>query len=144
MSTFRTDAWLLRGISSIPGELALRSGTLSFTAFHTGSAWPWQLRRLERAVGVAGLARGIDAGQRTVVFRWPVSEVHAHCPWIYFGGGLHVRRGEVVLRFSFGQPANTRANTLADAGDHLVTLGAMRRRGRLWQAALRKAQGGEG
>jgi hypothetical protein len=141
MSTLRTDAWLLRGISSIPGELALRGGSLVFTAFNTGSAWPWQLRKLEREVGASGIAAKIDAGERTTVFRWPVAEVDSDCPWYYFGGGLRLRRGGVVLKFSFGRPANTRSNTLADLGDNLAELSSMRKRGRMWQSALEKSRG---
>jgi hypothetical protein len=140
MSTLRTDAWLLRGISSIPGELSLRGGSLTFTAFNTGSAWPWQLRKLERAVSVPGIAVKIDAGERTNVFRWPVAEVHSDCPWYYFGGGLRLRRGGVLLKFSFGRPANTRSNTLADLGDNLAELATMRKRGKMWHAALEKAR----
>jgi hypothetical protein len=34
----RSEAWLLLGISSLPGELVLSSGTLSYFARITGSA----------------------------------------------------------------------------------------------------------
>lgn len=140
----RTPAWLLRGISSIPGELLLGSGQISFAAFNTGSAWPWQLRKLERAVGTVGIAQAIDDGVRTVVFHWPADSVQAWCPWYYFGGGIKLRRESLVLRFSLGEPANqqTRFNRL-DAGpalegvsDTAAQVGTMRSRGALWLAAL--------
>jgi len=34
-----TEAWLYRGISTIPGQLSLSAGRLSFVAVGTGTAW---------------------------------------------------------------------------------------------------------
>jgi hypothetical protein len=141
----RSGAWLLRGISSIPGELALSAtGSISFTAFNTGSAWVWQLRKLERAVQAPGIAESIDQGQRSLVFQWPAQSVQAWCPWYYFGGGIKLRHGSLVLRFSFGEPGNAklRANAV-DAGSALQSLAegsgqvrAMRSVGAAWLSAL--------
>jgi hypothetical protein len=115
-----------------------------FIARNTGSAWPWQLRKLERNLAAPGIAESIDDGTRTEVFKWPVVELKAWCPWYYFGGGIKLQRGPLVLRFSFGRPANTRIRShqlgpgfaLREAAANLSEIGTMRSRGRLWQAAL--------
>ena len=143
-SRLRSEAWLLRGISSIPGELALKNETLSFTALNIGSAWPWQLQKLERQMEMPGIAEAIDRGERTLVFSWPASEIEAWCPWFYFGGGIKLKRQDLVLRLSFGAPANTqslqrRVDPIAAAeivGGTIGQVQAMRSLGALWQAAL--------
>jgi hypothetical protein len=135
-----SNAWLLRGISSIPGELVLASGTVSFTAFNTGSAWPWQLRKLERLVGAEGIAQSIDDGQRSLVLQWPVDSLQAWCPWYYFGGGIKLRRGDLVLRFSLAEPANMRARApgtdILNAIEGVDQVRVMRSLGARWLAAL--------
>lgn len=143
----RTEAWLLRGISSLPGELALLNGTLTYFVAGTGSAWPWQLRKLERAFGVSGLAGGVDSGRRVKLFSEPVQSLRAWCPWYYFGGGIKVTVRGTTLRFSFGTPANMRVRrhhlgpgaALKDVADNLGEISVMRKRGKLWLAALDKA-----
>ena len=145
-SKLGTEAWLLLGISSIPGALLLKAGQLSFTAQGTGSAWPWQLRKLERRMGRQGLAAAVDAGQATLVFDWPASEVGAWCPWYYFGGGIKISRSQATLRISFGEPAHMKlrahqghpGGVLREAAAQLHTVGVMRSRGKLWQAALKE------
>jgi hypothetical protein len=72
MSRLRTDAWLLRGVSSIPGELRLAAGTSSFTSSGTGSAWPLQRRRLGRALAQPTLAESAEASG---IGRHPPEEV---------------------------------------------------------------------
>ncbi len=147
MVKLRSEAWLLRGISSIPGELTLVAGRLSFTAHNTGSAWPWQLRKLGRVLDAPFIAKTIDEGIRTVDFNWPASELEVWCPWYLFGGGIKLRRGPLVLRFSFGKPANmqTRAGRHEPAGaatEVAATLDEvrdMRALGAIWQAALARA-----
>ncbi|HMN78451.1 MAG TPA: hypothetical protein PKA20_00855 [Burkholderiaceae bacterium] len=143
MQSLRTEAWLLRGISSIPGELVLRGGVLSFSARSTGSAWPWQLRKLERSLGAPGFAGALEKGYRRTLFQWPVRSVRFWVPWYYFGGGIKVSRDGLVLRLSFGRPANTRASNLASAFANLKEVAVMRRRGKLWLAALESAAGGK-
>lgn len=138
MTRLRTDAWLLRGISSIPGELRLSAGTLTFTCSGTGSAWPFQLRALGRVMGRPSLAESLEDGQPFQLFRWPVDQVHAAVPWYYFGGGIKLRHQGIRLRFSFGRPASNGRN-LAAAAAELREVGDMRRRGRLWQQALSSA-----
>ncbi len=148
----RTEAWLLRGISSIPGELALAAETLSFTALNTGSAWPWQLRKLEREVTATGIAQTIDQGERTLVFSWPTHEIHAWCPWYYFGGGIKVKRQQSVLRFSFGKPANMRAGidrldpiaTSQQVSGSIDQVHAMRSVGAQWLHELSQSRGEAG
>jgi len=147
MTKLCTEAWLLRGISSIPGELRLRKDVLTFVPQTVGSAWPWQLRKLERVIGAPGFAKALEDGGEPLLFEWPTAEVTAWCPWYYFGGGIKLRRGAITLRFSLGRPANMDANfgssgsplALEQAADNLSEVGAMRRRGKLWLAALGKA-----
>ncbi len=142
MIELRSEAWLLRGISSIPGELRLEEGRLVFEAWNTGTAWPWQLRKLERELGAPGFADAIENGRPCRLFDWPVADLIAWCPWYYFGGGIKLRRNGLTLRFSFGRPANTRINahgTPAAAGQAMENLGelaVMRSRGKQWIAAL--------
>jgi hypothetical protein len=102
----RSEAWTLRGLSSVPGELVLRGGRLSFKADGIGSAWPWQLRKLGREVGSERLAARLESGDRALVFDWPLDDTHWWFPWYYFSGGMKIRRAGVVLRLSFGKPAN--------------------------------------
>lgn len=139
----RSEAWLLRGISSIPGELILSRGTVIFVASGTGSAWPWQLRKLENALRMPGLASSIDRDAGGALFHWPAKAVQAWAPWYYFKGGIKLRHGGVVLSFSFGHPANmdTGADPLEILG--LVELRTqwravqgMREHGKRWLAAL--------
>jgi len=139
MTTLRTEAWLLRGISSIPGELSLKAGTLSFKANGTGSAWPWQLRKLAVLLGKPELAESIDAGMPGVLFEWPVAEVRIATPWYYFGGGIKLRNQGVALRLSFGRPA-ANSHTLGDAAVELNEVTAMRTRGNLWVQAIAKSR----
>lgn len=131
----RTDAWLLRGISSIPGELRLAAGTLSFTCRGTGSAWPFQLRKLAHAVHQPQLHATLEQGKSFELFRWPVNELTAAQPWYYFGGGLLLRHEGVTLRFSFGEPASN-SDGIGSAADQLSEVRSMRRVGALWVSAL--------
>ena len=148
MTRFRSDAWLLRGISSIPGELALNNAILTYTAFGTGSAWPKQLRKLERDVSRAGIARAIDDGERTEVFEWPISELRYWMPWYYFGGGIKLAHGDTTLRFSFGRPAESGASAISpeagllQAAANLSETRGMRRAGALWLDVLTTAAAG--
>ena len=140
----RSDAWLLLGLSSLPGELSLSSGWLSYVASGCGSVWPAQLRKLERQVGQPGLAEALEQNQRTLVIRWPVLEVRAWCPWYYFGGGMKLRHQGTQLRLSFGVPGNMvlrghragPAGALGKATAQLREVGVMRRRGKLWHDAI--------
>lgn len=137
MPSLRTEAWLLRGISSVPGLLVLQGSSLSFTAVHPGTAWPWQLRKLEREFGVPGFAAALAEGSRRTLFGWPVGNFRYWVPWYYFGGGIKVAQGASVLRLSLGRPAN--APALLSAAEGLREAALMRRRGKLWLEALGKA-----
>ena len=146
MDTLRTEAWLLRGISSIPGELELREGRVRFTALNAGSAWPWQWRRLEADLGRPGLARTVEQeGQRAVLFDWPVGEVRYHTPWYHFGGGLRLECADLSLNFGLGEPTDGPGNRFDPVGEvqraarEFRSVGLMRQRGRLWRAALAAA-----
>ena len=142
-ATLRTEAWLLRGISSIPGELFLEDGVVGFVAEGPGSAWPWQLRKLEHELHNPGVAHSIDRGDGCALFRWPADVVQAWIPFHYFGGGIRLKRGDVVLSFSFGRPANMDLRVGTDPEDavdalrqQLGTVRLMRDRGRRWLGAL--------
>ena len=139
-SELRTAAWLLRGISSLPGELRLSSGTLSFIACGSGSAWPGQLRKLAALLGTEPLGAAFDAGTFVELFSWPVADISVFQPWYYFGGGMKVRRDDIVLRVSFGRQVGARGGP-DQGGADLRQLATMRARGRLWASALAEAIG---
>jgi len=131
--SLQSAAWLLRGLSSLPGQLALTYGRFAFTAAGSGTAWPWQLRRLERAAQQPGLAARLAAGDKALVFDLPVAPLRVRFPWYYFTGGLTIQGNATVYRFSFGPPANPRLPVDRAEG---WAVG-----GRAWQAALRRHQG---
>ncbi len=130
-----TKAWLLRGISSIPGRLTLGGGRLSFTAFGPGNLWPSQLRKLERDAGRKGLATRLSNDERTVVFEVPRSDVQkVSFPWYYFSGGAKLTLNGVRFRFGFDKPANTRMTS--EGGDLVGEIFRARRSGKAWKAVL--------
>lgn len=133
-----TPAWLLRGISSIPGELRLSSQTVSFIASGSGSAWPGQLRTLASLLGRHPFGDALDEGGSVELFAWPVREVAVAQPWYYFGGGLRLRHRGVGLRIGFGRPAGG-ARSPGQALADFREVAAVRARGKLWAAALTKA-----
>ena len=133
-----TPAWLLRGISSIPGELRLSSATVSFVAHGSGSTWPGQLRTLASLLGRPPFGTALEQGQSVELLAWPVCEVAVAQPWYYFGGGLRLRRRGVDLRIGFGRPAGG-ARSPRQALAEFREIAAMRARGTVWAAALAKA-----
>lgn len=141
----RTDAWLLRGISSIPGTLALAENRLRFTASGYGTAWPFQLRTLERVAARPGLAHRLDADETALVFDLPLGEVRdVSFPWYYFSGGVKLTARGVRYRFSFARPANTRTppnrehalEVARTVGSAASEISRARRNGEAWKAAL--------
>lgn len=134
----RTAAWLLRGISSLPGELRLRSAVLSFVAFDPGSAWPAQIRTLAAQLGRPDMAVALDGSRPVELFAWPVHEVTVSRPWYYFGGGLKLRWQGIGVRVSFGRPAGGSRDP-RQALSELREVAAMRARGKLWAEALAHA-----
>ncbi len=131
----RTEAWLLKGISSLPGILALAQGRLSFTASGSGSFWRGQLRTLEQRAGRPGLAQLLDEGRQAIVFDAIFSEIrNVHIPWYYFGGGIKFTVGGIRYRFSFARPANTAGSP--DIGESVQDLSRARQRGKEWKDAL--------
>ena len=141
-----SQAWLLRGISSVPGQLELANGHLRFTALGPGSMWKWKLEKLERETCQPGLAERMNNGECTTVFDAPLSDVETEFPWYYFSGGLKLRAGPLHYRFSFGQPSNTRmpiskSNVLKAgirAAEELTEAVDARRAGKAWKRALGK------
>ena len=129
-----TKAWLLRGISSIPGTLKLSKGRLSFTAFDAGTCWGFQLRKLEAETGREGLAERLDHGKNTIVFDVPLADVQkVRFPWFYFSGGVKLTLDGVRYRFGFDKPANTR---MPSEGVDLSEISKARRSGKAWKAVL--------
>jgi hypothetical protein len=148
-SNLQTKAWLLLGFSSLPGELSLRAGILSFVASNTGSAWPWQLRKLEKIVGSQGIAASVEQGKKTLLFQWPAKDLQHWFPWHYFGGGMKIKRQGQVLRFSFGTPANMRLrghgrdpeSVIQDVSAGITDVQNMRAVGTMWRSALDRSVG---
>jgi hypothetical protein len=106
----RCIAWLLMGMTgSTPGVLELKDSSLSFIACGAGVLTKRQLRRLEQAAQLPGLAGKLLQGEEIEIFKAPLSSIaKAVFPWYYFGGGMIVSTGECRFRFSFLQPQNTR------------------------------------
>lgn len=134
-SHLQTEAWLLRGISSLPGMLALANGRLSYTAFGCGSFWPGQLRRLEEDTGRPGLAQRLDDGEQAILFDAPLADVQdIHFPWFYFSGGVRLTVNGARYRFGFDRPVNSRATI--DVADLIGEVARAQDSGKAWKAAL--------
>ena len=136
----RSEAWLLRGISSVPGHQALTLDHLAFTANGPGTAWPWQLRKLERHLRTPGLAGRIDAGETVLVLDAPLTELSVTFPWYDFSSGLRVGYRDASLRFSFGRPPNAPDGRRGVAAA-LHEIASMRSAGKAWSAALQRHRG---
>lgn len=135
-----SPAWLLRGISALPGRLSLVGGTLSLTLHGTGSAWDWQLRKLDRSAAATDLGARLRLGQPALLFRERLENVVVGSPWYYFSGGLIVRTARGSWRISFGRPAGAAGlEGLGEGADELATAIAMRRLGSRWLQVLRQA-----
>jgi len=136
----RSQAWLLRGISAIPGELGLSGDALSFTVHGAGSAWDWQLRKLERHARTTRFASLVRSGSHALLFDAGLREIDITFPWYYFSGGLVVKTSDDTYKLSFGRPANSpRAGVHRDSSHALAELGevaSMRKIGKLWREAL--------
>ena len=126
-----SPAWLLRGISSIPGELRLGDSRLSFIAQDPGTAWDWQLRKLERVAGSPGFMAKLKAGSAVALFDEPLTKILVRSPWYYFSGGLVLQILGQSYKVSFGQPAGS-----SNASDGFETVSAMRQVGKRWLHVL--------
>ena len=133
MTHLCTQAWLLRGISTLPGELCLHGELLTFTCLDTGSTWPFQLRKLGVLLEQPGLADAVERGQEFELFEWPVREIEVSMPWYYFGAGLKLVNQGVNLRFSFCPPSPTYNTSVRGSSSNLSQGLAS---GRLWSQAL--------
>jgi hypothetical protein len=132
---FGTDAWLLRGIHSLPGTLQLARGRLSFTAFDTGNLRRRQLRALEHEFGRQGLTATLEQGRTVVLFDLSPSEVQEVCfPWYYFSGGLTLTVNDICYRFGFDQPSNTKG--AGEGGNLIRSISTARKRGKMWKTLL--------
>ncbi len=129
-----TMAWMLRGISTIPGLLILRGGRVSFESADSGSAWGFQLRRIARRQGRPDFSAILLDGEQVEIFNEPLSEVEIIFPWYYFMGGVKVKTRLDCYRFSFGPPTNRLEGMVG-----LSYISIMRAAGREWKAALETA-----
>ena len=137
---YTSDAWLLRGISSLPGTLALSRGRLSFVAHGTGSFWRFQLRKLAEQTGQAGLAQHLAEAAPVTLFAVPVAAIdELRFPWYTFSGGLDVTLNGVRYRFGFDRPANTELSN--DTAQAINEIGQARRTGKAWKAVLNRRRG---
>lgn len=133
-------AWLLRGVSSLPGRLSLAGGMLSLTLHGTGSAWDWQLRKLDPRAAATDLSARLRLRQPALLFRERLENVVIGSPWYYFRGGLIVATARGSWRISFGRPAGSAGvEGLGEEADELGTALAMRRTGSRWLQVLRQA-----
>lgn len=134
-----SPAWLLRGISTIPGRLRLRERRLSFLATDSGSAWNWQLEKLDAVADDSGFSQMLLAGEHALLFDAPLERLGFRVPWYYFKGGLIVIRSGQRFRFSFGPPAQPRGAGLGNLDGAAEGIGAiieMRRTGKRWLRLL--------
>lgn len=135
--SMHSDAWLLRGISSIPGRLLLEHGHIRFVAASSGTAWPWQLRKLARQLATTWPGDGDGRAHDAELFRWPLAAVRAWAPWYYFSGGIRLAHAGQVLRFSFGRPVD--ADARGEELDVYREVDRMRATGLQWLAVLSQA-----
>lgn len=139
-----TPAWLLRGVSSLPGQLSLAGGMLSLSLHGSGTAWPWQLRKLERDAHCAGFsAAQLRLGQHSTLFRERLEAIRVASPWYWFEGGLIVYTARSRWRISFAKPNGvTGSQGLDEVFDDVAALGNVRRAGARWLQVLRQAGAG--
>ncbi len=136
-SSFRSPAWLLRGISTVPGELRLAGRQLSFWATDRGSAWDWQLRKLDPHARTVDFSRRLGTGGPTLLFSERLEDLRVHAPWYYFRGGLVVTTPKTAYKLSFGRPARSSGMLgLHQAADELRTASNMRTIGQEWLRRL--------
>ena len=126
-----SPAWLLRGISSIPGELTLSESRISFIAQDPGSAWDWQLKNLALISGNSEFMEALKRGTAVVLFSESLADIVVRSPWYYFSGGLVLQVRGKSFRLSFGGPSGS-----SSAGDELRAVSAMRCVGKKWLQAL--------
>ena len=126
-----SPAWLLRGISSISGELRLSDSSISFIAQEPGTAWDWQLRKLERVAGRPGFTATLKAGSAVALFNEPLTEIRVRSPWYYFSGGLLLQIRGQSYRVSFGEPVGSFSD-----GSEWRAASTMRYVGKRWLKAL--------
>lgn len=105
---------------------------LSFVALGTGTAWDWQLKKLERRVGRSGFFKTLKDGGRAVLFSEALTSIRTRSPWYYFSGGLLLQIREQTYKMSFGRPARSSASD-----NELRTVSTMREVGKQWLRALR-------
>ncbi|MBT7410650.1 MAG: hypothetical protein HN826_13185 [Methylococcales bacterium] len=134
-----TEAWLLRGISCLPGLLKLDNQILSYTALDYGNLWNFQLRKLELTNNINNIKQELDEKHKIILFELPMSEVkQAHIPWHYFSGGIKITTNKNHFRFSFARPANTYfpMERLNASNDILES----RQSGKAWKKVLDNSQ----
>jgi hypothetical protein len=105
-----TKAWLLMGLTgSTPGVLKLANEQLSFVVLGSGALTRSQLKSLEKATQIAGLACKLQSGEQAQIFNVALPLVQQIVfPWYYFSGGAIIQVENSRYRFSFLQPQNTK------------------------------------
>lgn len=103
---------------------------ICFRANEVGTAWDWQLKKLERVAVSPGFFRSLKSGSAAVLFNAPLTEIGVRSPWFYFSGGLILQVSGESYRLSFGRPANSSSE------GELETVSAMRLVGKKWLDAL--------
>jgi hypothetical protein len=137
----KTNAWLMRGIGNLAGELALKDSRLSFTTLAGyGQLLSYQLRCLEQETNQAGLEGKVNRGESTTVFDVALSGITATVfPWYYLSGGVQLTMGGITYKFLFAAPSNSKIRTERDLSEAFGMLGEHlegRRALKAWKAAL--------
>ena len=117
-----SPAWLLRRLSD---------SSISFIAQEPGTAWDWQLRKLERVAGRPGFTATLKAGSAVALFNEPLTEIRVRSPWYYFSGGLILQIRGQSYRVSFGEPVGSFSD-----GSEWRAAYTMRYVGKRWLKAL--------
>jgi hypothetical protein len=132
---FSSEAWLCRGISTVPGELKLEDGRLSYTAFGFGTILWFQRGKLEREAHQPGLADRMRRGENSVVFDARMTDVETEFPW-YDPGGLRIRVGEAKYRIVFSESARVhhKGNIAGELIQSVFIIQKLTKAMRLWKA----------
>ena len=130
------------------------AGSLTAAAprvFLSQSAVSEQLRKLEDEMQALGFAAAMGRGEGFCLLQWQANALQAWAPWYYFGGGIRLRHGGLVLSFSLGRPANMALRVHAGGPGAVgelrrqwLAIRGMRSRGRRWLAALAHERVGHG
>ena len=136
-----TKAWLLRGIGNLAGKMTLQGGRLRFvTLGGYGQLLSFQLRRLEKETGSAGLEKLVNDGLEATVLEVMLTDItQIVFPWYYFQGGVRLVINGVKYKFLFSAPSNSKISIERGAGEAVELFGALiegRRAMKVWKVAF--------